>query len=143
MSYVDDVLAKVIAKNPSEPEFHQAVKEVLESDDTKDSERAKANVVAEATNIPDGSDTSFVEFSYENPESSDVFRYDKRYVHMLDKSYFDLQKERQEKYNLTLASSSDGNPYMVFGGNCYVYEGMAMQKNTSFPVPMWSNMMEH
>ena len=31
MSYVDDVLAKVIAKNPSEPEFHQAVKEVLES----------------------------------------------------------------------------------------------------------------
>ena len=31
MSYVDDVLAKVITKNPSEPEFHQAVKEVLES----------------------------------------------------------------------------------------------------------------
>ena len=31
MSYVDDVLAKVIAKNPSEPEFHQAVKEVLDS----------------------------------------------------------------------------------------------------------------
>ena len=99
------------------------VKEVLKSDDTKDSERAKANVVAEATNIPNGSDASFVEFSYENPESSDVFRYDKRYVHMLDKSYFDLQKERQEKYNLTLASSSDGNPYMVFGGNCYVYDG--------------------
>lgn len=122
------------------------VKEVLESDDTKDSERAKANVVAEATNIPDGSDTSFVEFSYENPESSDVFRYDKRYVHMLDKSYFDLQKERQEKYNLTLASSSDGNPYMVFGGNCYVYDGTdenGNAKNTSFPVPMWSNMMEH
>ena len=23
MSYVDDVLAKVIEKNPSEPEFHQ------------------------------------------------------------------------------------------------------------------------
>ena len=31
MSYVDDVLARVIEKNPSEPEFHQAVKEVLES----------------------------------------------------------------------------------------------------------------
>ena len=31
MSYVDDVLAKVIAKNPSEPEFHQAVTEVFES----------------------------------------------------------------------------------------------------------------
>ena len=31
MSYVDEVLAKVIEKNPGEPEFHQAVKEVLES----------------------------------------------------------------------------------------------------------------
>lgn len=31
MSYVDDVLERVIAKNPAEPEFHQAVKEVLES----------------------------------------------------------------------------------------------------------------
>ena len=31
MSYVDEVLERVIAKNPAEPEFHQAVKEVLES----------------------------------------------------------------------------------------------------------------
>lgn len=31
MSYVQDVLNQVIAKNPGEPEFHQAVKEVLES----------------------------------------------------------------------------------------------------------------
>lgn len=31
MSYVDEVLERVIAKNPSEKEFHQAVKEVLES----------------------------------------------------------------------------------------------------------------
>ncbi len=31
MSYVDDTLAKVIAKNPSEPEFHQAVTEVFET----------------------------------------------------------------------------------------------------------------
>ena len=30
MSYVDEVLERVIAKNPSEKEFHQAVKEVLE-----------------------------------------------------------------------------------------------------------------
>ena len=30
MSYVDEVLEKVVAKNPAEPEFHQAVKEVLE-----------------------------------------------------------------------------------------------------------------
>ena len=31
MSYVDEVLAQLIEKNPAEPEFHQAVKEVLES----------------------------------------------------------------------------------------------------------------
>ena len=30
MSYVDEVLERVVAKNPAEPEFHQAVKEVLE-----------------------------------------------------------------------------------------------------------------
>lgn len=31
MSYVDDVIEQVIKQNPNEPEFHQAVKEVLES----------------------------------------------------------------------------------------------------------------
>ena len=31
MSYVDEVIAQVIEKNPAEPEFHQAVKEVLET----------------------------------------------------------------------------------------------------------------
>lgn len=31
MSYVDEVFDSVVAKNPSQPEFHQAVKEVLES----------------------------------------------------------------------------------------------------------------
>ncbi len=31
MSYVDEVIEQVIAKNPSEPEFHQAVNEVLNS----------------------------------------------------------------------------------------------------------------
>jgi len=31
MSYVDEVLAKVVAQNPGESEFHQAVKEVLNS----------------------------------------------------------------------------------------------------------------
>ena len=31
MSYVDEVIQKVIEKNPAEPEFHQAVKEVLSS----------------------------------------------------------------------------------------------------------------
>lgn len=31
MSYVDETLEKLIAKNPSETEFHQSVKEVLES----------------------------------------------------------------------------------------------------------------
>ena len=31
MGYVDEVIAMVVKKNPAEPEFHQAVKEVLES----------------------------------------------------------------------------------------------------------------
>ena len=29
MSYVDEILERVVAKTPAEPEFHQAVKEVL------------------------------------------------------------------------------------------------------------------
>lgn len=31
MSYVDEVIAQVVEKNPAQPEFHQAVKEVMES----------------------------------------------------------------------------------------------------------------
>jgi glutamate dehydrogenase (NADP+) len=31
MSYVDEVIEQVVAQNPAEPEFHQTVKEVLES----------------------------------------------------------------------------------------------------------------
>jgi len=31
MSYVDEVYQRVVAQNPNEPEFHQAVKEVLDS----------------------------------------------------------------------------------------------------------------
>ena len=31
MSYVDEIYERVVAQNPSQPEFHQAVKEVLES----------------------------------------------------------------------------------------------------------------
>ena len=31
MGYVDEIIERVITKNPGEPEFHQAVKEVLES----------------------------------------------------------------------------------------------------------------
>ena len=31
MSYVDEVIAQVVEKNPVQPEFHQAVKEVLDS----------------------------------------------------------------------------------------------------------------
>ena len=31
MSYVDEVIGRVVKENPNEPEFHQAVKEVLYS----------------------------------------------------------------------------------------------------------------
>ena len=29
--YIDEIMARVVTKNPAEPEFHQAVQEVLES----------------------------------------------------------------------------------------------------------------
>ena len=31
MSYVDEIYTRVVEQNPGEPEFHQAVKEVLDS----------------------------------------------------------------------------------------------------------------
>ena len=31
MSYVDEVIGRVVKENPNEPEFHQVVKEVLDS----------------------------------------------------------------------------------------------------------------
>ena len=31
MSYVEEIYNRVVEKNPAEPEFHQAVKEVLDS----------------------------------------------------------------------------------------------------------------
>ena len=31
MSYVNDIIEQVIKRNPNEPEFHQAIKEVLPS----------------------------------------------------------------------------------------------------------------
>ena len=31
MSYVDEVIEQVVKQNPAEPEFHQAVREVLDS----------------------------------------------------------------------------------------------------------------
>ena len=31
MSYTDEIFDRVVSKNPNEPEFHQAVKEVLDS----------------------------------------------------------------------------------------------------------------
>ena len=31
MAYVDDVYTRLVQQNPAQPEFHQAVKEVLET----------------------------------------------------------------------------------------------------------------
>ena len=31
MAYVDEIMESVLARNPGEPEFHQAVREVLSS----------------------------------------------------------------------------------------------------------------
>ena len=38
MSYVDEVIESVVKKNPGEPEFHQAVKEVLEKNNVAQEE---------------------------------------------------------------------------------------------------------
>ena len=38
MSYVDEVIAQVVEKNPVQPEFHQAVKEVLEKNNVAQEE---------------------------------------------------------------------------------------------------------
>ena len=38
MSYVDEVIELVVKKNPDEPEFHQAVKEVLEKNNVAQEE---------------------------------------------------------------------------------------------------------
>mgnify|MGYP001625351733 FL=1 len=56
MSYVDEVMERVIAKNPSEKEFHQAVKEVLDSLRIvieKNEEKFRKNAVLERITEPE------------------------------------------------------------------------------------------
>ncbi|MDR0426126.1 MAG: NADP-specific glutamate dehydrogenase [Clostridiales bacterium] len=55
MSYVSDVLNAVIAKNPAQPEFHQAAKEVLESIAcvVEDNPKYKKNAILERIVEPD------------------------------------------------------------------------------------------
>jgi len=56
MSYVDEVLEKVIAQNPGQPEFHQTVQEVLESLRPvieRDEEEYRRNAILERLTMPD------------------------------------------------------------------------------------------
>ncbi len=56
MSYIDEVLARVVAQNPGQPEFHQAVKEVLESIRPaveRNEERYRRDALLERLTIPD------------------------------------------------------------------------------------------
>ena len=56
MSYVDEVYELVVAKNPAQPEFHQAVKEVLESLRAvieADEEAYKKDALLERLTIPE------------------------------------------------------------------------------------------
>ena len=56
MSYVDEVLEKVIAQNPGQPEFHQTVQEVLESLRPvieRDEEEYRRNAILERMTMPD------------------------------------------------------------------------------------------
>ncbi len=56
MSYVDDVYSRVVEQNPSQPEFHQAVKEVLESLEPvieSDEEKYRKEALLERLTTPD------------------------------------------------------------------------------------------
>ena len=56
MSYVDEIYSQVVSKNPGEPEFHQAVKEVLDSLRSvieKDEEAFKKNALLERLTEPE------------------------------------------------------------------------------------------
>ena len=56
MSYVDDVYSRVVEQNPSQPEFHQAVKEVLESLRSvieSDEEKYRKEALLERLTTPD------------------------------------------------------------------------------------------
>ncbi len=56
MSYIDEVLTRVVAQNPGQPEFHQAVKEVLESIRPaveRNEERYRRDALLERLTIPD------------------------------------------------------------------------------------------
>ena len=64
MSYVDEVLAKVKEKNANEPEFLQAVEEVLNSlrpviDANEDKYRREA-YLKESANLKDSSSSEFL-----------------------------------------------------------------------------------
>ncbi len=56
MSYVDEIYSQVVSKNPGEPEFHQAVKEVLDSLRCvieKDEENFRKNALLERLTEPE------------------------------------------------------------------------------------------
>ena len=56
MSYIDETIERVIQQNPSQPEFHQAVKEVLESIRPvieKDEEKYRKNALLERLTTPE------------------------------------------------------------------------------------------
>ncbi len=56
MSYIDETLARVIRENPAQPEFHQAVSEVLESLRPvieRDEEKYRKNALLERLTTPD------------------------------------------------------------------------------------------
>ena len=56
MSYVEEVYEKVVAQNPAQPEFHQAVKEVLDSLGpaiARNEEAYRRNALLERLTTPD------------------------------------------------------------------------------------------
>lgn len=62
MSYVDEIYERVVSQNPGEPEFHQAVKEVLDSlrlvIDANEEKYRKAGILERFVSSPNRTNSS-------------------------------------------------------------------------------------
>ena len=71
MSYVDEVIELVVKKNPDEPEFHQAVKEVLEDGLLGDIQHSNTygRLEAPKATVGETKENQDVEITFENADA--------------------------------------------------------------------------
>ena len=100
MSYVDEVIQLVVEKNPAEPEFHQAVKEVLESlrvvvEANEEKFRREAlleRIIKACSNV---GDTVLDPFSGSGTTCYVAKRLNRKYIGIeKEKEYFNISKRR-------------------------------------------------